>query len=106
MKINTALSTLLAIVTMTGCATLEMDYTHQDGWRPGTVTNVGSGQEMLERLSNTCSKSEKSNYYAMIRYTGNSHLRWRSFPIPEGIVVKADDQVDLNVNECKFTVKK
>ena len=39
----------------------------------------------------------------LLRYTGNSHLRWRAFPLPPGVDVKEGDRVLLDVNACRFT---
>lgn len=102
MNISMGLGVLLASATLVGCANLGAEYGHRDGSRPGTVTQVGNAPELPERLSTTCRGATKSGAYAMIRYTGNSHLRWRSFPVPEGMEVKVGDPVSLDVNACKF----
>jgi hypothetical protein len=99
-------SLLLASLLLAGCASLNAEYGHKDGWRPGTVKRVGDDQEMRERLSSTCANTPKSKSFALIQYTGNSHLRWRAFPVPEGVTVAEGDKVDLNVNECKFSLAK
>lgn len=93
---------LFAGILLAGCAGLDAGYVHQDGSRPGTVTEVGDGGKIVERLSNTCPPAEQGRSYALIRYTGNSHLRWRAFPIPAGMDVKVGDSVDLDVNACQF----
>lgn len=96
---------LLAGALLAGCAGLDAGYVHRDGSRPGTVTEIGNGQDIVERLSKTCPPAEQGSPYALIRYTGNSHLRWRAFPIPEGMALKVGDSVDLDVNACTFARK-
>lgn len=103
MKIVAGWGALLVGAALAGCAGLDTEYGHRDGSRPGTVTRVGNDPELLERLSATCRDAATSGTFAMIRYTGNSHLRWRAFPVPEGMAVKVDDKVSLDVNACKFT---
>jgi len=102
MIIGTGLGVLLASAALNGCAGLGAEYGHRDGSRPGTVTKVGNYPEWLERLSRTCRGAAKSGTFAMIRYTGNSHLRWQAFPVPDGMGVKVGDKVSLDVNACKF----
>lgn len=97
MKFNTGVGVLLVGVSLMGCAGLNSEYVHRDGWRPGTVKRVGNDREMIERVSPTCANASQGNAYVMIQYTGNSHLRWRSFPLPEGVSVKEGNKVDLNV---------
>jgi len=93
----------LACAALAGCANFGAEYGHRDGSRPGTVTKVGNDAELRERLSGTCRDAAGSGSFAMIRYTGNSHLRWLAFPVPDGMEVKIDDKVSLDVNACKFT---
>lgn len=102
MNIAAGFGVLFASAVLGGCASLGPEYVHRDGWRPGTVTEVGSGREIVERLSNTCVPGATDSAYALIRYTGNSHLRWRAFPIPEGRDVRVGDKVSLDVNACQF----
>jgi hypothetical protein len=102
MKTGTAWGVLCAGVLLAGCAGTGVGYVHKDGWRPGTVTGIGNDREILVRLSDTCVDAAQASTYALIRYTGNSHLRWRAFPVPDGMSVRVGDKVDLNVNECRF----
>lgn len=104
MKINGVFGMLLAGVVLSGCAGLKSGYVHRDGERPGTVTAVGNDREILDRLSDTCPQMEKTGTFALIRYTGNSHLRWRAFPLPAGVDVKVGDKVALDVNACRFAM--
>jgi hypothetical protein len=103
MNIGARWGVLLAGALLAGCAGLETGYVHRDGVRPGTVTAVGNDREMLDRLSDTCVAAKKTGTYALIRYTGNSHLRWRAFPVPEGMEARVGDKVSLDVNACQFT---
>lgn len=103
MNIGAGLGVLLVGVALTGCAGLSSEYGHRDGWRPGTVTRIGNDPEILEQRSNTCPRTAESKAYALIRYTGNSHLRWLAFPVTEGMDIKAGDKVNLDINACKFT---
>jgi hypothetical protein len=96
------LGVLLVSASLAGCANLDFEYGHKDGWRPGTITKIGNDSELRERLANTCSGVVGSKTYALIRYTGNSHLRWGSFPVSDGMDIKVGDKVTLNVNACKF----
>ncbi|GAB1394563.1 hypothetical protein MASR1M60_27270 [Rhodocyclaceae bacterium] len=103
MNISTGLGVLLVGAALAGCANFGAEYGYKDGSRPGTVTKVGNDPALRERLSSTCRDGAGSGSFAMIRYTGNSHLRWLSFPVPDGMEVKVDDKVLLDVNACKFT---
>lgn len=102
MNIAAGFGVLFASAVLGGCASLGPEYVHRDGWRPGTVTEVGSGRAIVERLSNTCAPAEPGSVYALIRYTGNSHLRWRAFPVPEDMEARVGDKVSLDVNACQF----
>ncbi len=104
MKTGTAwIVVLCAGGLLAGCAGTGAGYVHRDGWRPGTVTEIGNDREILARLSDTCANAAEAPTYALIRYTGNSHLRWRAFPVPEGMDVRVGDTVSLDVNACKLT---
>lgn len=105
MNISARWGGVLAGALLAGCAGLDAGYVHRDGSRPATVTEIGNSREIVERLSNTCPPAEQGKPYALIRYTGNSHLRWRAFPITAGVDVKVGDSVDLDVNACTFTRK-
>ncbi len=102
MKVGVGFGVLFASAALAGCAGIGPEYVHKDGWRPGTITRIGNDPEILERLSNTCPRTAENKAYALIRYTGNSHLRRLAFPVPEGMDIKAGDKVNLDVNACKF----
>lgn len=90
-------------VWLAGCSALSPSYVHRDGERPGTVTQIGSDPAIIERLADTCPPPDGKATYALIRYTGNDHLRWRAFPVPPGIELQVGDRVRLDVNACRFT---
>lgn len=90
-------------IWLAGCTVLSPSYVHRDGVRPGTVTQIGSDPTIVERLADTCPPPDAKARYALIRYTGNDHLRWRAFPLPPEIEIGVGDRVLLDVNACRFT---
>lgn len=90
-------------VWLTGCTALAPSYVHRDGERHGKVTMIGNDARIIERLADTCPPPDGKAIYALIRYTGNDHLRWRAFPLPPGSEIDVGDRVLLDVNACRFT---
>jgi hypothetical protein len=98
------LSVAAISILVSGCAGLvyEGGYAHKDGWRPGTIISIGNAPEYLEKLADACSSSKNGGTYAMVRYTGNSHLRWRAYPLVPNSTLRVDDRVHINIMECNL----
>lgn len=94
-------SGVLLLTWLAGCTTLP--YGHKDGERPATVIEIGRTAELIARRSDTCPTAHGDEVLVLLRYTGNSNLRWRAFPLPPGVDVKEGDRVLLDVNACRFT---
>lgn len=101
-----SLMILLALGAVTaGCASFarEDNQAYSDGWRPGTVTSIGSGPEYLDKLAAPCADKKDATRFAMVRYTGNSHLRWRAYPVQADSDLAVGSRVRINIASCTLT---
>lgn len=101
----TSFASLLALgILVTGCASIppENSKAYAEGWRPGTVVSIGSGKEYQERLAAPCAGQNDAARYALVRYTGNSHLRWRAYPLEASTDLAAGSHVRINIKTCNL----
>lgn len=101
-----------AVLVFGGCQTIyEGKYDWHDGWRPGTVLEVGAADQLLKVPFLDCrpllSAAEKSAYkFATIsyRYLGNSQKA--VVPISPESTWRSGDPVYLNVLNCRTALER
>lgn len=103
--------TMVAVVLLAGCSTklvYEGQYDSSQGWQDGYITDIGSGQEFIEKLPPECvnpDSAAKSEKYATIRYWRMMRRsRHRTVPIPRDSQLKIKDDVYFNITDCKTPV--
>lgn len=107
MAIRQTISALFISVALAGCAgiTYEPGYMHNDGWRSGTIESIGSGDEYLEKLANSCTGRQDESIYAKVGYKGFSYNTLRCFPLSPGSSLRAGDRVLINIHECAIVLR-
>lgn len=82
-----------------GCALLyDGKYDHDEGWRLGTVVEVGIGMAILRPAREDCRNHATADIvartqYAYVSYRQNHYPRARISPVPENVTLKAGDPV-------------
>lgn len=104
---------IVAVVTaglMTGCAGPGYDSTHSwdEGWRKGTIVEMGEGVAYADKVSEKCrqdvaSTSSKTRY-ATIKYRRDRRNAWRTMPVSEDFALKVGDPVFINAGDCKAPI--
>ncbi|GAB1394554.1 hypothetical protein MASR1M60_27180 [Rhodocyclaceae bacterium] len=97
--------TLLGGTLLAGCASTarEEGFAYAEGWRRGTVVSIGQGEEYRERLASQCADQSGVERYAMVRYTGAAHLRWRAFPLTADASLAEGNRVFVSINSCRVS---
>lgn len=100
--------TLLGGTLLAGCASTarEEGFAYAEGWRRGTVVSIGQGEEYRERLAPQCADQSGVERYAMVRYTGAAHLRWRAFPLAADASLAEGKRVYVSINSCRISPAK
>jgi hypothetical protein len=111
LKINGLLSAgvLIASVLLSGCASklYEGRLSWQDGWRDGTVIDVGAGAVLAKKLAKICKDVpiNSSTRYATITHKDFSRRIWITIPIPIDSSLKVNDTVFVNLSDCSKGVE-
>ena len=94
------------IVALGGCQTVyESKYDWDAGWRPGTVLEVGSAEQVTKEPFHDCRKelsdAEKSVFkFAVVSYPYLSRPRKAVVPVPPASTWTAGNPVYINVRDC------
>ncbi len=97
---------LAASLMVGGCALLyDGKYDHGEGWRRGTVVEVGVGTAILRPAREDCRKLASAEVvartqYAYVSYRQNRFPQARIALVPENTTLKAGDPVYVNRQHC------
>lgn len=99
------------IALLAGCASTseqESRFSHTDGWRKGTVTEIGSGQSFIEKLPKECkddkSFSQDNQKFVTVHYRYSSQAHWHTSPIANDSSLKVGDPVYINAETCSAPI--
>lgn len=104
------LAMLAAPLLAGGCALLyDGKYDHDEGWRRGTVVEIGIGTSILRPAREDCRKQATADVvartqYAYVSYRQNHYPRARISPVPENVALKAGDPVYVSRWNCALHV--
>lgn len=96
------------LVGLGGCQTIyEGKYDWDAGWRPGTVLEVGSAEQVIKEPFRDCRKdlsaAEKSAFkFAVVSYPFLSRPRKAVVPVSPASTWTAGNPVYINVRDCKI----
>lgn len=97
----------VSIALFAGCASMsdqESRYSHKEGWRKGTVIDIGSGLSFAERLPRECKTnsviSAAWQRFATVHYRYTSRDYWHTTPIPDNSPLKVGEPVFVNTSSC------
>lgn len=98
---------LMAMGVLTGCATSivhEGKYAQSDGWREGTVVEIGPAKDLQRPAFYDCRDqvSEKENdvSYVTIAFLRNGHPYARTAKLPTESKLRVGDKVYVNIKDC------
>lgn len=97
---------LVASLAVGGCVLLyDGKYDHDEGWRPGTVIEVGKGASILRTEREDCRKFATADVmartqYAYVSYRENHFSQVRIAAVPENVTLKVGDAVYINKRDC------
>ena len=100
------LTILAAPLFAGGCALLyDGKYDHDEGWRLGTVVEVGTGNSILRPAREDCRNQATADVvartqYVYVSYRQNHYPRARISPVPENVMLKSGDQVYVSRWNC------
>ncbi|MBX3673226.1 MAG: hypothetical protein IT368_02190 [Candidatus Hydrogenedentes bacterium] len=110
MKNHFGIAAVITAGLLTGCASTGYDASHpwEDGWRKGTIVEMGEGVAYADKVSEKCrqdvaSTSSKTRY-ATIKYRRDRRNAWRTMPVSEDFALKVGDPVFINAGDCKAPV--
>jgi hypothetical protein len=103
---------MASLLVLGGCQTIyEGKYDWDEGWRPGTVLEVGSADQAAKEPFRDCRKGlsvvEKSAVkFAVVRYSHLSQPQKAVIPIAPESTWSRGDPVYINVLSCKIALER
>ena len=110
MKTCVGVAAVVAAGILTGCAGAGYDPSHSwdEGWRKGTIVEVGEGVALAEKVAAKCkqpsSPTTSKARYATIKYRRDRRKVSRTMPVPEDFAPKVGDTVFINTRDCAVPV--
>lgn len=101
-----------SLLVLGGCQTIyEGKFDRVAGWRPGTVLEVGSADQIAKAPFRDCrpllSNEERStSEFAVVRYSHLSHSQKAVIPIAPESTWTRGDPVYINVLNCKISLER
>ena len=104
--------TVVAAGVLGGCAATvyegRLDWS--DGWRKGSVTAVGTGATLAEKMSPACRSAlpgiRPDSPLITIKYRRDRRYAWRTVPVPAESDLKVGDPVYVNATDCAVPVER
>lgn len=113
MKARTKIVFVAALAGLTGCASnvvYEGKYAQDDGWRKGTVVEIGPAKSLSRPSFYNCrDKSlgeEDKNTYVVVAFLRNGHSYARTARLPPDAKLQIDDKVYVNFKDCNAPLPK
>lgn len=113
MKVRTKIVICAALAGLTGCASptvLEGKYSEADGWRKGTVVEIGPAKNLTRPSFYDCrteaSDKEGNAPYVMVAFLRNGHPYARAAKLPPDSQLLVGDKVYVNFKDCNAPIPK
>ncbi|WP_050415483.1 hypothetical protein [Azoarcus sp. CIB] len=113
MKTIMVATAVMALVALSGCASptvLEGKYSEADGWRKGTVVEIGPAKSLKRPAFYDCrteaSGTEGSDQYVMIALLSHGHSHARAAKLPADSQLQVGDKVYVNFKDCSAPIPK
>ena len=111
MKTHVGVAAVVAAGILGGCAGAGYDPSHSwdEGWRKGTVVEMGEGAALAEKVAAKCkqpsSATSSTTRYATIKYRRDRRNAWRTVPVSEDFALKVGDPVFINASDCNAPIE-
>lgn len=103
----------VSLGSLSGCATTivhEDRYAESDGWRKGTVVEIGRAKDLKRPSFYDCrtkaSDSEGSAPYVMVAFLRNGNPYARAAKLPADPQLQVGDKVYVNFKDCSAPIPK
>lgn len=113
MKTFVAGMVVVAVGGLGGCASpavFEGKYAQDDGWRKGTVVEIGPANSLKRPSFYDCrtetSDAEGDKPYVMIAFLRNGHPYARAAKLPAASQLQIGDKVYVNIRDCNAPIQK
>lgn len=113
MKVHIASVFLATLVGLAGCASNivhEGKYAQDDGWRKGTVVEIGPANSLKRPSFYDCrtkaSDKEGDQPYVMVAFLRNGHPYARAAKLPPDAQLQVGDKVYVNFKDCNAPIPK
>lgn len=113
MKTLAAGMVVVALGGLAGCASptvLEGKYSEADGWRKGTVVEIGLATSLKRPSFYDCraeaSDAEGDTPYVMVAFLRNGHPYARAAKLPADAQLQVGDKVYVNFKDCNAPIPK
>lgn len=113
MKVLVAGMVVVALGGLTGCASptvLEGKYSEADGWRKGTIVEIGPAKSLKRPSFYDCrteaSYKDDSELYALVALLTNGHPHARAAKLPADAQLQVGDKVYVNFKDCNAPIPK
>ena len=106
MSVPNALVILVTSFAVSGCTLLyDGKYDHDEGWRLGTIGEIGNGDSIFRTVREDCRKLATADIaartqYAYVSYRENHVPQARIAAVPENAPFKVGDSVYVNRRNC------
>lgn len=105
---------VVAVAGLAGCASspavFEGKYAQRDGWRKGTVVEIGPAKSLKRRSFYDCrteaSGMEGDDRYVMVAFLRNGHPYARVAKLPADPQLQVGDKVYVNFRDCNAPIPK
>ncbi len=113
MKGRSRIVFLAALAGLTGCASNivhEGKYAQDDGWRKGTVVEIGPAKSPSRPSFYDCrvkaSSAEGSDPYVVVAFLRNGHPYARATKLPTEAQLQVGDKFYVNISDCNAPIPK
>lgn len=103
----------IAVGGLGGCASptvFEGKYEQDDGWRKGTVVEIGPANSLKRSSFYDCraevSDAEGDTPYVMVAFLRNGHPYARAAKLPADAQLQVGDKVYVNFKDCNAPIPK
>ena len=101
-----------SLLVLGGCQTIyEGKFDRDAGWRPGTVLEVGSADQIAKVPFRDCrpmlsNEERRNSEFAVVRYSHLSHPQKAVIPIAPESTWTRGDPVYINVLNCRISLER
>jgi hypothetical protein len=101
---------IVFILLSAACSTVyEGKYPRDAGWRPGTVLEVAPGADLTQAGPRDCRKSLPqesiaNRTFATVRFFSRHRISTATIMLQNGLNIKPNDRVYINVADCNALV--